>query len=621
MVFGCVLRDDRDSSERLRRLIDPFSGRAQDGTATWVRDTTALAVATLLTSPGRPDSGLAIIEDENVVVALDGRIDNADALRRELDLPPETSSSETIAWGYAAWSESLFDRLIGEFAVLIWDRKASAFFAVRDALATRPLYYWVHGTALAVSSDVESFLNCREFERTPDDDMVVDYLLSRFRDPDRTFFQHARQVPGGHYLVVRTSGPDVRRYWYPPRRESDAMTTLECHHRFKELFEQAVKRRLVANTPVLIHVSGGLDSTSILSAAMRARSATAIRGVAAIHPGLDCDESGYIGQVSADLGESIETWDGTKCEPIDLFESAGRAPGARAIMSGGSLGDVEIARRDGARVILSGTGGDQLGTPTGVLQQTFASGQWRQGLRWTLGFDSLAPRARLKALAYGLWGLAPTSLRRAWVGRPRQLPSWLSAVVRQGASRPAKLSVDLEFASTVQRRHWEVLTSAQSQVVVGYIQSQASSWAVEVRFPFLDKDLVSFVLTIPFHRWPSPDGRQRIHRHALADILPPSTRAREGKAEFSSAFALRVRRSQNAILALFDRNSEWASAKYLERAMTIAMVESATSGAGDLAEAVSVWRFATVEAWLQRVLRYPPPGGESHAQRESNARR
>lgn len=607
MVFGCVLRDGRDSSERLRRLIHPFSARGPDGTTVWARRPTALAVASLITSPGRSDSGLAIVDDENVVVVLDGRINNVEALRRELDLPPDTLNSETVARGYARWSVSLFDRLVGEFAVLIWDRKASALFAVRDALATRPLCYWADGAVLAVSSDVESFLNCREFERTPDDDMVVDYLLGRFRDPDRTFFKRARQVPGGHYLVATAKGTDLRRYWYPPRRELDSMSTPESDHRFRELFEQSVRRRLVANTPILIHVSGGLDSTSIFSAAMRFPAAQAIRGVAAVHPGLDCDESRYVAEVSAAVGVPIETWDGTTSEPLDLLDPALAAPGIRAVLSGGTLGDFEIARREGSRVILNGTGGDQLGTPSGVLQQMFASGAWVRALRWTLGFPGIGPRARLGRLGFGARGLAPASLRHLWRRRSRPLPAWLSQNLVAAVDTSSGPRRDLRFSSIVQRRHWETLTSSHLNVSVAYLQRQATVNDIEVRFPFLDKELVDFVLSMPFQNWPAPDSNERLHRRALAGLLPPVTRTRRSKAEFSTAFALRVRQNRGTILRLFARDSEWASARYLDRRKTLEIVESAAGASGtEPSQGPMVWRLATVEAWLQGILGYSP---------------
>jgi asparagine synthase (glutamine-hydrolysing) len=616
MIFGCVRRDGGNSFERLRELVAPFHGRHPEGMSTWVGQPAALAIARLITLPGPQDPGLASIAGEDVIVALDGRIDNAESLRKELDLPRGVGSSEIVARGYAMWAETLFDRLIGEFAILIWDRRRAALFAVRDALGIRPLYYWQAAGAFAVASDVEAFLSCREFDRTPEDEVVVDYLVGRFRDSSKTFFQHASRIPAGHYLVIDLGGFHVRRYWYPPRRDGGLLTTIEYYDQFQHLFEQAVKRRLAANTPVLVHVSGGLDSTSIFSMAIRLPEADAVRGVAAVHPGLDCDESRYIADVSISAGVRIETWDGTRSEPLDLTNPSLVAPGARAVMSGGSIGDIEIGRREGARVILSGTGGDQLGTPTGVLHQMFVSRAWRQALHWSLGFPGMALPGRMRRLAYGLSGLAPAYARRLWAKRPRKLPPWLNERLRSQARRPAARAHDLTFLSAVERRHWEELTSAQLEVSVEYIQRQASENSVEVRFPFLDRDLVCFVLAIPFQHWPAPEGRQRLHRRALADILPQGTVDRMDKAEFSQAFAQRVRVAHSTIARMF-RDGEWASGKYVERGRAFAMVEAAARPAANPAEAVSVWRLATTEAWLRRIFGYIGPSGELHAKARS----
>ncbi len=214
-----------------------------------------------------------------------GRIDNADLLGAELHLPIGTMASDTVALAYLARSEALFERLVGEFRLLLWDRRNQTLFAVSDSLGTRPIYYWTDGSMLSVASDVGSFLACREFDRTPDSDVVVDYLVGRFRSADRTFFRQAHRIPGGRYLVASRGGLVVRRYWYPPREDLRQMSVASSDERFRDLFRQAVRRRLVTDTPVLVHVSGGIDSTSIFSVAMQTPEAGSVRGVSAIHPG------------------------------------------------------------------------------------------------------------------------------------------------------------------------------------------------------------------------------------------------------------------------------------------------------------------------------------------------
>ncbi len=254
---------------------------------------------------------------------------------------------------------------------------------------------------------------------------------------------------------------------------------------------------------------------------------------------------------------------------------------------------------------------DQLGTPTGVLHQMYASGAWREVLRWTLAFPGLSLRDRLSRFAYGLGGLAPTSIRKVWSERSRTLPPWLSKLARERGRLPAARPWDLEFVSAVQRRHWEELTSAQMEFSLDYIQRHAAQHGVEVCFPFLDRDLVTFVLKIPFQNWPRPEGSERLQRRALADILPFGVSRRKDKAEFSDAFARRVKNASPVIDDLLEHGS-WISEPYVERSAARELVQRARRRGASASEGVSAWRVATVEAWLRAVLSYPTAPGEIH---------
>ncbi len=297
----------------------PLERRAPDGVRAWSEGPVAMGLGELSTTPAEDGARLGSVSD--CVIALEGRIDNGKELRAALDVD-ETSIVELLGHGYRAWGEKLFSRLVGEFALLIWDAKRRLFFAARDALGTRPLYFWERPGELSVASDVEAFLALPGFELVPDDQQVLDFLIGNYRDATRTFLRGARRVPNGHYLTLSSGAARLARYWFPPGTESRFRDRFECYEEFREIFRRSVSRRLSAPGPVLAHLSGGLDSTAILCTADRLCGAGSggyplLRGVAALHPTLSCDESAYISLVAASVSTPVETWDGTESEPVD----------------------------------------------------------------------------------------------------------------------------------------------------------------------------------------------------------------------------------------------------------------------------------------------------------------
>src|SRR5262245_24438887 len=128
-----------------------------------------------------------------------------------------------------------------------------------------------------------------------------------------------------------------------------------------------------------------------------------------------------------------------------------------------------------------------------------------------------------------------------------------------------------------------------------------------MRFPFMDWDLVTFALSIPSRLWPPPWPYERLHRRALADILPAAIAQRRGKANASDVLANRVRRQVSVIEALFHASS-WASARYVDQRQAQASLAAfARSGSAPFSLTWSVWAIATLEAWLRRLSSYTAP--------------
>jgi asparagine synthase (glutamine-hydrolysing) len=478
----------------------------------------------------------------------------------------------------------------------------------------RPLFYRQRVGSLAVATSVEALLDTRAERTRFDERKIVEFLLGTYSSRDATFFRSVRELPGGHVLTDDGSKVQVTPYWRPwmaPRPPRS--TTVEAHAEYRHLFQEAVGERLRSPSPVLLHVSGGVDSSSIATVAdVIHRSgnlpAPAVRGVASIHPGLTCDETPFIDAVARHISFPIDRWDGTvsAVSDPDLAAPALTRPGVRVLNRNGTLGDVEAARAHGAKVILTGTGGDELGSVIGFVRELLAQGRWSAAANALLVFPGANRRMRARRMKRLLVQLLPRHLLRWNEGRRLQLPPWLAPRVRSLATEILLASpADLPFESHLARSVWRRVTSARLGAVVVQFQDHGALHGVEYRFPFLDRELVSFVLQLDAEHWPRPRAYARLHRETLRPFLPPEVSGRFGKAEFTPALALRTQRAADQIRSLLEGGT-WYSESFLEpsaarRFCRDVLAAGAAASAGDL---ITVWAMASLEAWLRAAFEY-----------------
>jgi asparagine synthase (glutamine-hydrolysing) len=362
----------------------------------------------------------------------------------------------------------------------------------------------------------------------------------------------------------------------------------------------------------MIQVSGGLDSSSIAGAAdSLVRSgqlpAPSILGVAGHYPGLECDETEFIDAVARRSEFPIERWNATESEPSDLTDPKFDEPGRTASIDG-TIGDIAIARAHSASVILTGVGGDQLGIVGGVIRDMLASHDWTAAIEELLVFPNATMRSRIGRLKNVARQSAPSWLLKLNARRRAVAPSWLAMDFRATVRDLAACDLpQVPISSFVQKETWQRVTSAQTVRVVSMLCRQAYDYGREYRFPFLDRDLVQFILTIPYEFWPRPGPFARFHRRALADLLPSEVASRFGKADFTEALANRVRRAQPFLRPLLE-DGPWASERYVRRdearRFCLGVINQNDTSTSNTWR--QVWAIVTLEAWMRKVLEYHP---------------
>ncbi len=601
--------DDPARRDRARRMIEPLAERAPDGRASVEAPGAALAFGKLVVSRRQGHAAQPLSDAAaGLYLVADVRIDNRDELRPTLGLPAAATDAELVLAGYRQWGVALPDHLVGDFAFAVWDARARRLFAARDPFGVRPLYYRrLPDGALLVASDVESILAVDPGAWKVDDQAVIDHLLSAWPSPERTFWEPIRALPAGHALLASAADCQVQRWWRPPAVPAILADHETCYRELRRRLRQAVADRLDADHPVLVHLSGGFDSTAIATLAGTIEARAPLRAVGAVYPGLGCDESLYMDAVRARLPYPTEYWDGTRPLSLDLDAPALAGPGLRTCLNDGTRGDQEIARREGARAVLSGLGGD-VWQPCNESQRDYLRrGHWRQ--LWQAAFmrPGMSWGGRARVLRWSLGQETPEAIRA--LGRrlrrraPAAAPPWLARPATRDPLPPAPEAQALARShGLAQARRLLDLGGPRPVHALARMQVVAAANQVEMRFPFLDVRLVDLLWRLPLTIWGPPGYPARLHPLVLRDLLPPEVTSRRWKTDFSAALAARAALAWRALRARSDPPGHLLLERYCRGSHIAALAGADLPQSPLKADRWSeIWRLAVLEAWLEMV--------------------
>jgi asparagine synthase (glutamine-hydrolysing) len=604
----------------LDRMTERLSPRARDPGDSWLDGPVGLGQRMLAGALDAVPPALPRSHDAGaVVVAADARLDNRAELVATLGFPGRTADGigdgELILRAWERWGEACPARLLGDFALAVWDGRRRVLFCARDPAGVKPLYYYAGPRVFAAASGAAALLAAPGLPRRLDELRVAAYLVPGLESRTATFYEGILRLPPGHCLSVTPDGGTPHPYWQlDPTRELRLGSDAEYAEQFRELFTDAVRCRLRAGSPVAAALSGGLDSSSVVCVARAVQTAAGTGPLAtytARFPTLPrCDEGVYVAAVEAGGGLAPRHLRGDTLDPLGDLES-GPLREEEALQAGGYYMHWALyraAEADGMRVFLEGTGGDLVVSHgTGYLHDLARQGRWlelgREARRLSRSFERPAWRV-LRATATAV---APPALRRGWrrVRRRGFLePPLIRAEFarriglddRLRAAEPARPSGDVEGA---RREHWRHLTSPRLAGILETLAAAGRAMGVDSRDPFLDRRLIEFCLALPASQKIRHGLTRVVARHALGALLPAEIRDRPGKAPLDLMLpsALRVygpERLGRLMSEAADSLDPYVGAEVVRR------THRAYREHGTLRDVRRVWRLALLALWLRR---------------------
>jgi len=511
-------------------------------------------------------------ETKDVAVVFNGELYGYRELRDRLILCGHRfttqSDTEILVHAWEEWGEDALNELRGMFAFALLDLReryatAPILFLARDPLGIKPLYYTQTPDAFAFASEVRALLASGAVPKSLSRDALTSYLLFGSVSEPVTLVEGVFSLPPGHRMLVhvpeRRRVPRARQWWDPmlspaARETRKPRDLLSAAKKLRPMLEDAVKTQLIADVPVGLFLSSGLDSGAI--AALAAKAQAGIQSFTLTFPGTPFNE--------AEAARVIAKRCGTKHTEVPLAGGAivERIDEALAAVDQPTMDAVNTcfvswaARKVGLKVALSGLGGDELfgGYPT------FADTPRVSRLMRTAWFVPAVIRRLTKPLVAALAGKrgspdARGKVAAAWLSPdvlphpyfftralfpPGRLEQIIEPRFRPSTIGPDGVTLEPTWLGWLQRAaddarklepvgevSWLEMRSYLASTLLRDTDSVSMAQSLEVRVPLLDTPLVEFVSALRDVARRRPGTHKALLVETIRDLLPPEVLAQE----------------------------------------------------------------------------------------------
>ncbi len=537
-IAGIVGSACADRVTRMRAMRDLIRHRGPDSAGEHVDECAALGIRRLriidLVTGEQPMSN----EDGRVWTVFNGEIYNFQELRDELvargHVLRTRSDTEVIPHLYEDHGPAFVNRLVGMFAIAVWDQEQRTLLLARDRLGQKPLLYHVANGEIAFASEHAALLAALPETPRTDPRAIRLYLRLGYVPAPHDAFEGLRKLPPAHYLLWREGRFELVRYWSLPSDvlaidEGDAITE------FHRLFERSVRRRLLSDVPLGVLLSGGIDSSAVVATMAGLASRVQTFSIGFEQEGFS--ELPHARRVAERFGtdhhELVVRPDAMSVVP-DLVRHYGEP-----YADSSSVPSYYVSKltREHVTVALDGDGGDelfagyeryqaaQLAAMLDRAPGTIRAAAAAIGARVLP--DSLSPRAPLRRVRRFLdaMPLSPRARYLRWLGIFDEAtltdlldPSFERA--SRGSGDVAGMALDMDGADPVRSaQHVDLLLYLPDDLLVKMdIASMANS--LEVRCPFLDHELVEFAWRLPTGLKIRAGERKYLLKRAFEGILP-----------------------------------------------------------------------------------------------------
>src|SRR6267378_358623 len=592
---------------KLGLAIEPYG---PDLGSTYINGWIGIVYRAFHTTPESHLERQPYVTARGTIITWDGRLDNRDELIPQLseELTADRTDVALIAAAFERWGTDCFRRLIGDWAMSVWRPLERDLIFACDYMAIRHIFYYPKKDCISWSTDLAPLVLLSGDKFHIDDDYIAGYFG---HDPDAhlTPYREICEVPPGQFVRVRSDGIiSVHRYWvFSAKGRIRYRNDSEYEEHFRHVFRQSVRRRLRADAPILAELSGGLDSSSIVCMAD-----DIIAKEGAPTPRLDTlsyydkteprgDDWMFFPKIEEKRGRVGAHIDASKLgsSPASLdYSEFSALPGYFGAARQLDVERADVVRRGGYKAVLSGMGGDEflggIPDPCAHLADLIVQFKFVTLAKQLMAWSLVKRKPWIRLLWQSLVALFPASLGQYFAGQAR-VERWIE---RDFAKR-TKLTIRL--LGSYQKSGFCLPTRRS---LLGGILLMANKLAKsklrvvtleEDRFPYLDQNLIEFILCVPASQLLRPGERRSLMRRSLVGIVPQEILARRTKQVGARTPLVALEKVGNELQAAAD-SSMSASLGYIDSEQCREAVKAARIG--KTVHIIRLLKTVSLEFWL-----------------------
>lgn len=594
--------------ERVESLIARYG---PDGSNSYVRGALGMLYRAFNTTKESRLECQPLVSSQGNVMMWDGRLDNRSDLLQQLQgtfLPEPTDVAIAMA-AYERWGTDCFRRLIGDWALSVWNQREQVLLLAKDFAGPRHLHYSISAQRVQWCTVLDPLVLLAGHSFSLNEEFVAGYL-GHFPSEHLTPYCGIHSVAAGTVVTVRNGTTTVHSHWQAqPDKRTRYRTDAEYEEHFRSVFAQSVRRRLRSDSPILAELSGGMDSSSIVCMAdvLIARGEVETSRLDTISYSDDKEpnwnERPYFEKVEEKRGRRgfhIDVGDQTLfAEPMDHRHFCPFPGGSKAGLEFEQRRTSSVESAE-SRVLVSGIGGDEClgGVPNPIpelcdlLAQVRLARLTRQLKAWSLA--KKRPWMHLLAEAIGefLPSFATRGLRR------ERIAPWLHPrfVRRHQAALLAPVTrINLQGALPSYQSDVNTLSILRRQLACC---TPSMVGCFDVAYPYLDRDLIEFLYSVPREQILRPGQRRSLMRRALVGVVPDEILNRKRKGHVSRGPLRGIETAWPRLISMRE-HALIGSMGIVDQAKFAAALQEARCG--QALHLVCLIRTLKLELWLQHI--------------------
>ena len=548
-IVGKLSHSGKIDHQLIVAMRDTMTHRGPDDAGLWVNEVGTvglahrrLSIIDLSANGHQPMTN----EDGSIWLVFNGEIYNFHQLKGELLKAGHRfrshTDTEVIIHAYEEWGLHSVKRLRGMFAYALWDSRRKRLFLARDRLGIKPLFYWHQDGDLTFASELKAIRVDPQVRLKLDESAIYDFFTYRYIPTPKTIYEDVKKLPPAHYALLENGKLRLTPYWDPVFSSNGAVSEEDAIVLVQHKLKEATELHMIADVPVGVMLSGGLDSSTLLALASRSRP----QPLHTFSIGFDVEkhsETQFARVVAARYGSHHHELTLTKGmadrlerKVLDLYDEpfADSSATPTFVVS-------ELARKN-VTVALSGEGGDEV----------FGGYGW-YALWWRMRHADRIPRP-LRRLAELPMRLMPRGFKGKWTLEAAALDPieryarFISAFTRKDKRKLLSPQFYKRFEGYddywLFRKYWREDLDPYSRMqyldmktylnddILTKVDRASMAVSLEARVPLLDHELIEAVFSLPAGLRNKDGGQKYLFRKAIKDYLPAEILNR-GKRGFS----------------------------------------------------------------------------------------